>query len=107
MALNPERLKEARMRRGMNQRELADLCGFSDVQLSRYETGRMQPALENLELIARHLQVSIDYLLNLSDDPQKIYSNNDLKSDEILMIETYRRNGWAGIARLMAEHLEK
>lgn len=107
MPFRPERLKETRQRKGINQRELADLCGISDVQLSRYENGKMQPSLNNLESIARHLQVSVDYLLDLTDDPRKIYGNDVLEEDEQAVLEAYRRESWAGIARLMAEHLAK
>jgi len=105
MPFHAERLKEIRQRRGITQRELAALCGISDTQLSRYENEKMEPSLGNLETICRQLHVSIDYLLNLTDDPDKNYGNNTLDPIEQDMLEIYRREGWAGVARISVEKL--
>ncbi len=107
MPFHGERLKAARQRANMTQRELAELCNLVDVQLSRYENGRMEPSLPTLEIIARHLQVSVDYLLGMIDDPLKIYLNNDIPEDEQRVLDAFRRDGWLGVARLSVEELAK
>lgn len=105
MPFSAERLKEIRQRKRITQRELADLCGISDVQLSRYENEKMDPSLTNLEAIAQNLQVSIDYLMKLSDDPNKNYGTDALDMNEQEVLETYRREGWHGVAKLSVEKL--
>ncbi len=105
MPFNAERLREIRQRQGITQRQLAALCGISDVQLSRYENEKMEPSLTNLEIISRQLHVSIDYFLNLTDDPNKNYGNETLDNNEKSILEIYRREGWAGVARVSVEKL--
>ena len=107
MPFDPERLKEMRQRKGITQRELAELCGITDVQLSRYETGKMEPALSNLEAIADQLRVSVDFLLRRTDEPHKNYSDDQLDDNERVILETYRRESWPGVIRLGAGHLSK
>jgi len=58
-----ERIKQARKSAGLTQKELADLSGVSVVTLQQYERGvRKQPKLEQLDKLARALNVSIGVL---------------------------------------------
>lgn len=107
MPFNAERLKEIRQRRGITQRELALRCGISDVQVSRYENEKMEPSLTNLELISQQLQVSVDYLLDMTADPNKQYGNESLDANESAILEVYRREGWQGVARFSVEKLSE
>lgn len=62
-----DRLIAARKMRGMSQQELATAAGFQASAISHYETGSRQPSAENLRHLAGALEVSADYLLELSD----------------------------------------
>ena len=102
-----DRLKQVRESRGFTQNKLAELAGTDNVQLSRYENGKVEPSLKMLALLAENLDVSTDYLLGLSDDPRKRYGDSELKPDELTMVETLRRDGWVGVLQLVAERIRK
>jgi DNA-binding XRE family transcriptional regulator len=51
MATN-NRLKAARVLKGMTQRKLAELVGTREIEISRIETGRCEPHLPMKEKIA-------------------------------------------------------
>ncbi len=70
MPLNLERLRQAREDKGYTQDELAQLCGLSKTQMFRYEKGENDPTSHVLALIAKHLDVSADFLLDLTNNPK-------------------------------------
>lgn len=55
MAAN-QRLKAARVLRGLTQRQLAEKLGKHEVEISRIETGRSAPDSETKQRIAELLQ---------------------------------------------------
>lgn len=57
------------MRGTESQTAFAGRLGLKQAIYSHYETGRKNPSLDVLVLIARALGVTADYLLGLSDDP--------------------------------------
>ena len=65
-----ERLKTARVSLGMTQREVADKLGVTVSTYSGYETGKREPDVLKLKLLARILNTSGDVLLEtgLGDD---------------------------------------
>jgi transcriptional regulator with XRE-family HTH domain len=62
-----ERLKELRMREGLQQEDLAKKLGVHVQTISRYERGLIDPVLSKLVDIAKKCSVSIDWLASLSD----------------------------------------
>lgn len=65
-----ERLKHQREYCGLTQAELALKLGLkTDKTVWNYENGVREPKMETLILISKSLDVSIDYLLGLTDDP--------------------------------------
>jgi transcriptional regulator with XRE-family HTH domain len=102
-----ERLKKSRERLGLTQRELSGLCDLSEHQIHRYERGLQEPTLTAMRKISEMLGVSIDYLAGTSDDPHGKIVTSDLNIFEREMVDTYRRDGWAGVARLSVERLAK
>jgi transcriptional regulator with XRE-family HTH domain len=107
MALNTDRLREIREKRGYSQRELARQCGISDVLIYRYEKGISEPSTKQLFNIAEKLGVSLDYLTGRSNTPEINIEENSLPTEEYNLLETYRRDGWLGVARLSVERLGK
>ncbi len=64
------RLKEIRMSKGITQLKLAMDLDTTQNTISRYETGAHEPGIRELIRIADYFQVSVDYLLERTDNPQ-------------------------------------
>lgn len=66
-----KRLKIVRRARGLTQEELEAKSGVSSAMISHFETGERQKAsADNLVKLAEALNVSIDYLLGRSEEPE-------------------------------------
>jgi transcriptional regulator with XRE-family HTH domain len=61
------RLKEARAKKGIQQKDLAAQLGMEQSALSRYERGEMRLPSSLLARIARALKVSSDEILGLKE----------------------------------------
>lgn len=64
------RLKELRDRRRMSQVTLGMELSMSQNTISRYETGEREPGITELIAIADYFGVSVDYLLERTDNPK-------------------------------------
>ena len=62
-----ERLKACREASGEKQTDIANLLNAQRQIVSYYETGTRMPNIEDLALLAKHFNTSVDYLLGLSD----------------------------------------
>jgi transcriptional regulator with XRE-family HTH domain len=58
-----QKIKKARTDAGYTQRQVADLTGISQSIIAYIETGKREPNLENLGILADFYEVSIDWLL--------------------------------------------
>lgn len=63
------RLRELRKQRGISQLKLAMDLGMNQNTISRYENGEREADYQTLILLADYFNVSIDYLLERSDNP--------------------------------------
>ncbi|MDI3508754.1 MAG: hypothetical protein PWP48_1345 [Clostridiales bacterium] len=63
-----ERLVKLRKERKMTQEELANILGISRSALSLYETNKRQPDFQTICRLADFFNVSVDYLLDRTDD---------------------------------------
>ena len=63
------RLKEIRKQRGVTQLKLAMGLNISQNTISRYETGEREADYTTLIRLADYFNVSLDYLLERTDDP--------------------------------------
>lgn len=64
-----ERLREARDRKGVKQREVAEQIGITERAYQYYEGNRRRPDYEMLVALADYLEVTTDYLLGRTDTP--------------------------------------
>lgn len=64
------RIKELRKRHNMLQKDLASLLKVSQQTCSNYEAGRHEPDHNSLVIMADYFNVSVDYILGRSDNPQ-------------------------------------
>mgnify|MGYP004618887793 CR=1 FL=1 len=63
------RLKELRKKRGISQLRLAIELGMNQNSISRYESGEREADYRTLIRLADYFNVSIDYLLERTDNP--------------------------------------
>lgn len=63
------RLKEIRKSKGISQLKLAMDLNTSQNTISRYETGEREPGINELIKIADYFNVSVDYILERTDNP--------------------------------------
>jgi len=76
-----EKLKEARKNSGLSQEQLAEKLCVSRQAVTKWETGKGLPDVENIKAISSLLNVSIDYLLSDEEcDVSEIREKIDLKN---------------------------
>lgn len=63
------RLRELRKARGISQLKLAMDLNTNQNTISRYETGEREPGITELIALADYFAVSVDYLLERTDNP--------------------------------------
>jgi transcriptional regulator with XRE-family HTH domain len=66
----PQRLKQLRLEKGMNQTRLAQEMGVSQGTVARWETDVREPDNVMLRKLAEFFGVSIDYLLKDEHTPE-------------------------------------
>ena len=62
------RLKEIREDKDLSQKDIAKILNVSQVAYSYYEIGKRQIPIDLLKKLAKYYNVSIDYLLYLTDE---------------------------------------
>ena len=63
------RLKELRKARRITQLKLAMDLNLTQNTVSRYETGEREPGIAELVRIADYFHISVDYLLERTENP--------------------------------------
>ena len=69
MTVFSSRLQKIRIERGFSRQEVADILEIKSRAYQYYEEGKREPNYDKLVALAKHLKVSSDYLLGLSDTP--------------------------------------
>jgi transcriptional regulator with XRE-family HTH domain len=80
-------LKKYREEKGITQIRLSIEAGVSQETISAYENGKAFPSAETLIKMADFLGVSIDFLLDRSDNPL-VNTNKDINSE---MMDIYNK----------------
>ncbi len=62
-----QRIKDIREDRDKSQTEIAEILGMKQQQYARYEIGTQEIPVHHLITLAKYYNVSIDYLVGLSD----------------------------------------
>lgn len=65
-----------RVKSGLSQRELAEKLHVHQTAISQWESGRVNPDMQSQKNLAAFFDVTIDYLLGMSEDSQRYYANN-------------------------------
>lgn len=66
--LKYERIRNLRIDNGLTQADVARLLNVSQNTYSQYEIGVMRYPLDAVVLLAQHYNVSVDYLVGLTDE---------------------------------------
>ncbi|WP_077616815.1 helix-turn-helix domain-containing protein [Caenibacillus caldisaponilyticus] len=92
-----ERLKILRMRKKLSQQDVADRLNINRSTYARYELGQTQPDFETLEKLADFFDVSTDYILGRTDNPNPpgndednlvaFYNLDDLDEEDIQYVK--------------------
>ena len=65
------RLKECRKLKKVTQKDAAQYLGIGERSYQHYEYGEREPSLATVIKLAEFFNVSIDYLVGLSDNPER------------------------------------
>ena len=68
----PQRLRRLRERSGLSKSALSELCGLGANTIGFYENEVCRPGADAVISIAAFFDVSVDYILCLTDDPRAL-----------------------------------
>jgi transcriptional regulator with XRE-family HTH domain len=116
-----EYLKELRKNKGITQKELADMSGFSNGEISKVESGdRKKPSPALLKAIAPHLGIPYEVLMNKAGYLEKVvdhsgYTEYIFKDDDGSLADIVRKaremqeadSDWANIAYRVSRELSR
>ena len=68
----PNRIRELRTAKGMNQTELAEELEISQGAMSNWETGRSEPDFRGLRRLSEIFGVSVDYIMGRTEERNAI-----------------------------------
>ncbi|KLJ82612.1 Cro/Cl family transcriptional regulator [Streptococcus agalactiae] len=63
-----ERLKNLRLEKNLTQKQVAQRLNISQQAYGQWETGKLNPKKETIQMFANFFNVSIDYLLGNTDN---------------------------------------
>jgi len=89
--MRKDRLKSYRLKRDLTQEQLALELNTDKKQINRWEKGESAPSAGKLAELSRVLNISVDYLLGISDNPIPNIQLNNLTEDEIEVLSAMRR----------------
>jgi len=105
-----ERLKLLRRENNLSKRDLVSRLPLNYSTYANYESGFREPNSEILQMLARFFNVSLDYLLGVSDNRRKAEEIAILTEDENDYVLKYRQldnHGREVIDILMEKELER
>ena len=67
-----QRIRDLREDADQSQGDTAALLGISQQHYSMYETGKREMPMHHFIALAKHYNVSLDYLAGLTSEPRKL-----------------------------------
>ncbi|MED2749530.1 helix-turn-helix transcriptional regulator [Bacillus thuringiensis] len=64
-----QRLKALRLEKKSTQQDVADFLKVAKSNISRFESGKQTPSRETVTKLAQYFNVTVDYMLGLSEYP--------------------------------------
>jgi transcriptional regulator with XRE-family HTH domain len=68
MRVTAERLRALRTEKNIGQNQLAKELGVSNASISYWENAKQEPSASALFKLAKYFEVSVDYLLGITND---------------------------------------
>jgi len=102
-----DRMRERRVSLGMTQTELSVKTGIPQSAISAYEDGKFPG--ERLVLIADTLGISLDFLMNRSDEPNGEFLTVEQVSsrDAQLLLDAWKNEAFLDVIRMALEEAAK
>lgn len=85
------RLKRLREENNLTQSDLAKRIGVTTASISKYELGTVIPDVEKLIGYGKIFQVSVDYLVGLSDGANDTIKPIKYSSEEVELLELFKQ----------------
>ena len=87
-----QRIAELRKSKHWNQMALAMKLNVSQYLISAYETGRHQPSIDLLKQMSKLFNVSVDYIIEITDikNPIEQFAKDNLTEDEIELLSIFK-----------------
>ncbi len=98
-----ERLSALRKKNKHSRDDLASKLGVSYSTIAKYESGSRQPDFKTLEKISWIYDVTIDYLLGRSDDPDKKKEDNKVVVKDSELVDFLNENKVTYKGRTLSE----
>lgn len=70
MNIFAERLKLLKKKKGFTYEQLAEILGVGIRTVKGYASGEIEPPLTRAAILAKHLEVSLDYLIGRTNNPE-------------------------------------
>ncbi len=88
----PSKLKHARERSGFTQRQVEKETGVKQSLIARYETGKLEPSIETLGILADFYGVDLNWLIGTSGQNPLLRPNKDrdIITDKMAGVEKRR-----------------
>ena len=87
-----QRLKDVREDRDLKQIDIAKVLGIKQTNYSRYERGIQMMGVDKYIILARFYNISVDYLLGLTDQPRTLDGSPYQVSKNITITQTGNGN---------------
>lgn len=89
-----EKIKSARLKKNLTQKQLGELCGMADSAIRRYELGGANPKIETLRRIASALDIGLeefmtDRELSLFESMANLYLKSDSEIQELESLDEH------------------
>ncbi|QNU67312.1 helix-turn-helix transcriptional regulator [Ruminiclostridium herbifermentans] len=93
MSVFSERVKKLRKAKKQSQIEVGKALGKSRESISKYELGEREPDTNVIALLAKHFNVSSDYMLGITDDSEiEAVDNSKFFGRKLSAFESYLKN---------------
>ena len=91
MHISAHRLRQARLKKKLSQKRLAELLDMDQAHISRAENGERGLTAEQLRMAAKVLDVTSDYLLGVDlSDRQAAYRSADTSPEQRRLMTDYQ-----------------
>lgn len=101
--MNGERIYQARLKAGMSRVQLANAIKTSERNIQRWESGRNQPRVSSVALIAQATGHDLEFFLAADADEDEEAASMSVSRDEYLFLETLTKSLTAALKQRVSK----